>query len=91
MMAAVESVRRRRPGQVVAAVPTASALAAKQVEKIADRLVSCTVGYMPQFYVSDFYEYWDILSDQEGLQCLREWRLRQHEAPRLEVTRDGSA
>jgi len=49
------------------------------------------VGYAPQFYVSDFYEYWDILSDQEGLQCLREWRLRQHESPRLEVTRDGSA
>ena len=76
MMAAVESVRRRRPGQVVVAVPAASATAVKQLEKVADRVVTCATGYMPKFYVSDFYRYWHVLSDDEGLKCLKEWRAR---------------
>jgi putative phosphoribosyl transferase len=76
MMAAVESVRRRRPRQVVVAVPAASAMAVKQVEKVADRVVACVTGYMPKFFVSDFYRYWHVFSDEEGLQCLNEWRKR---------------
>lgn len=76
MMAAVESVRRRRPRQVVVAVPAASAMALKQLEKVADRVVTCVTGFMPKFYVSDFYRYWHVLSDDEGLKCLKEWRMR---------------
>jgi len=76
MMAAVESVRRRRPRQVVVAVPAASAMAVKQLEKVADRVVTCVTGFMPKFYVSDFYRYWHVLSDDEGLKCLKEWRMR---------------
>ena len=40
MMAAIESVRRRQPKRVIAAVPAASATAVKKVEKIADRVVT---------------------------------------------------
>jgi predicted phosphoribosyltransferase len=76
MMAAVESVRRRRPRQIVVAVPAASAMAVKQLEKVADRVVTCTTGFMPKFYVSDFYRYWNVLSDDEGLRCFKEWRIR---------------
>jgi len=76
MMAAVESVRRRRPREIVVAVPAASAMAVKQLEKVADRVVTGTTGYVPKFYVSDFYRYWHVLSDDEGLKCLREWRMR---------------
>ena len=76
MMAAVESVRRRRPKQIVVAVPVASATAAKQVERIADRVVTCVTGFAPRFYVSDFYRYWNVLSDEEGLKCLKEWQMR---------------
>ena len=76
MMAAVESVRRRRPGQVVVAVPAASAVAVKQLEKVADRVVTCATGFMPKFYIADFYRYWHVLSDDEGLKCLKEWRVR---------------
>ncbi len=76
MMAAVESVRRRRPKQVIVAVPVASATAVKQLEKVADKVVACATGFMPKFYISDFYRYWHILSDDEGLQCLKEWRMR---------------
>jgi putative phosphoribosyl transferase len=74
MMAAVESVRHRRPREIVVAVPVASAIAFKRLEKVADKVVSCTVGYMPRFYVSDFYRYWHDLSDNDVLRYLQDWR-----------------
>ena len=77
MMAAVESVRRRRPREIVVAVPVASAIAFKRLEKVADKVVACTVGYMPRFYVSDFYRYWHDLSDNDVLRYLEEWRAQQ--------------
>ena len=76
MLAAVESVRRRQPKQIVVAVPAASAMAVKQVEKTADRVVTVVTAFVPKFYVSDFYRYWHVLSDEEGLKCLREWQMR---------------
>jgi len=85
MLAAVESVRCRRPGQIVVAVPAASAMAVEQVSKVADRVVTGTVGYMPSFYVSDFYRYWNVLSDNEGLKCLKEWRMRRF-GPKIDIT-----
>jgi predicted phosphoribosyltransferase len=84
MMAAVESVRRRRPREIVVAVPAASAMAVKQLEKVADRVVTGITGFMPNFYVSDFYRYWRVLSDDEGFRCLEEWRLRRF-GPDLEA------
>lgn len=77
MMAAVESLRRRRPKEVVVAVPVASAMAVKQVEKVADRVVTCTTGFMPKFYLSDFYHYWHDVSDDEVMRYLNKWRMRQ--------------
>ena len=77
MMAAVESVRRRRPKEIVVAVPCASALAVKQLERVADKVVTAATGYMPKFYVSDFYRYWYDISDDEVIRYLREWRMRQ--------------
>ena len=80
MLAAVESVRRRQPKQVIAAVPAASATAVKQVEKIADRVVTVVTAFAPKFYVSDFYRYWHDLSDKEGLECFQEWQRRRYQA-----------
>ena len=77
MMAAVESVRHRRAKEIVAAVPAASALALKELEKVADKAVTCATGYMPKFYVSDFYRYWHELSDDDIVRYLDQWRLRQ--------------
>ncbi len=75
MMAAIESVRHRRPREIVVAIPVASASAVKQVEKVADKVVAYATGYMPKFYVSDFYRYWHDLSDEEVIQYLKEWRM----------------
>jgi len=74
MRAAVESVRRRRPGEIVVAVPCASALAVKQVEKVADKVVICTTGFMPIFAVADFYRQWYDLTDDEVIRYLKQWR-----------------
>ncbi len=87
MMAAVESVHRRHPREIVVAVPAASAMAVKQLEKVADRVITGVTGFMPNFYVSDFYRYWHVLSDDEGLKCLKEWRLRRF-GPNIEALRD---
>ncbi len=76
MMAAVESVRRRQPKEIVVAVPVTSATALNQLEKVADKVVTLAKGTMPKFYVADFYRYWHDLSDNEVMQCLKEWRLR---------------
>ena len=75
MMAAVESVRKRRPKEVLAAVPVASAIAFKEVGKRA-KVVAHTVGTALKFYLADFYGYWNEPTDEEVLNCLREWRLR---------------
>ena len=83
MMAAVESVRHRRPREIVVAVPCASAVAVKQVEKVADKVVTCTMGYMPRFAVADFYRYWYDLSDDEVIRRIRQWRMR-HLWPNIE-------
>ncbi len=76
MMAAVESVRHRHPKEIVVAVPCASAIAVKQLERVADKVVTCTTGFMPTFYVSDFYRQWYDLSDDEVVRYLNQWRMR---------------
>lgn len=87
MMAAVQSVRHRRPREIIVAVPVASAVALKQVERVADRVVTCHKGFMPKFYISDFYRQWYELSDDEVVRYLNQWRMRhllQTEPPQKE-------
>lgn len=76
MMAAVTSVRRRHPKEIVVAVPAASPAALEQVEKVADKVVTLATGSMPRFAVADFYRNWYDVSDDEVIQCLKEWRMR---------------
>ncbi|MFC2001434.1 phosphoribosyltransferase [Chloroflexota bacterium] len=76
MRASVESVRNRRPKEVVVAVPVAPVAALKPLEKMADKVITCATGSQPRFYVSDYYRYWYELGDDEVIQCLKEWRVR---------------
>ena len=76
MMAATESVSRRRPKEIVVAVPVSSAAAFERVSEVADRVVTLARGTQSKFYVADFYRYWHDLDDNEVMQCLKEWRLR---------------
>ena len=76
MTAAVESVRRRHPKKIVVAVPASSATALDRLEKVADKVVTLAKGAMPRFSVADFYRQWHDISDDEVIQCLKEWRIR---------------
>ncbi|MFC1988285.1 phosphoribosyltransferase [Chloroflexota bacterium] len=76
MLATVQSVRRRRPKEIIVAVPTSSAAALEKVGKVSDRVVTLATGSLPRFAVADYYQKWYDLSDKEVLQCLREWRIR---------------
>ena len=76
MRAAIESLRRRKPEKIIAAVPVGPDHVVNEVRKVADRVVTCAVGTEPVFYVSDYYRYWQDITDSEVLSCLREWRLR---------------
>ncbi len=79
MIAAVQSVQHRGCRNVVVAVPVASAIALKEVQPVAGKVVTCATGYMPQFYISDFYRQWHDLSDEEVVQYLKQWRMKRFE------------
>lgn len=74
MMAAVESVRHRRPKEMVVAVPVASATASDKLASVSDKVVACATAHMPNYHISDFYRYWPDLSDDEVLRYLRQVR-----------------
>jgi putative phosphoribosyl transferase len=84
MKAAVASVRHRQAKRIIAAVPVGPESVVKEIEKVADKVVTCAIGSMPKFYVSDFYHQWYDISDEEVLHCLKEWRLRRY-GPRIEL------
>ncbi len=84
MRAAVESLRHRQPEKIIAAVPVGPEAVVKELEKVADKVVTCAVGSTPRFYVSDFYQQWHEISDSEVLHCLKEWRMRHH-GPKIEL------
>ena len=74
MRAAVESVRLRRPREIVVGVPCASAMAVQHVEKVVDKLVAVALGYAPRFAVADFYSHWYDVRDDEIARLLKQWR-----------------
>jgi len=80
MLAAVESLRRRRPKQIIVAVPAAPAAAVLNVEKTADKVITVETAYTPKFYVSDYYKYWNVLSDDEGLRAFNDWKMRRYQS-----------
>lgn len=80
MMAAVASVRRRKPREIIAAVPVTSVSAVEQVGKVADKMVTLATGTKPKFFVADFYRHWHDISDDEATQCLKDWQMRRFQS-----------
>ena len=78
MKAAIDSIRRRRPDKIVAAVPVGPEHVVDEIRKVADRVVTCVVATGNVFYVADYYRYWYDITDSEVLSCLKEWRMRRH-------------
>lgn len=82
MTAAVESVRHRRPREVVVAVPCASGTAVKKLEVVADKVVTVVTSYAPMFAVADFYKHWYDVSDTEVVRYLSQWRTQRYDSIR---------
>ncbi|MFA5309456.1 MAG: phosphoribosyltransferase family protein [Dehalococcoidales bacterium] len=78
MRAAIASLRHRKPAKIIAAVPVGPEAVVREIQKVADMLVTCAVGSEKEFYVSDYYRYWQDITDNEVLNCLKEWRLRRN-------------
>jgi putative phosphoribosyl transferase len=76
MLAAIESVRRRKVEKTVVAVPIASGSAYALVKPVADDLVCLVVSDVYPFAVANFYDHWHDLNDEEVLEYLKEWRRR---------------
>lgn len=74
MIATVASVRRRRPKEIVVAVPAASPTALEQVGEVADKVVTLAKGSGQRFAVADYYRHWHDLNDDEVLRYLKVWR-----------------
>jgi putative phosphoribosyl transferase len=64
MLAAVESVKRRRPREIVVAVPAASSIALGKVTPAA-RVVTLAEGTGSRFTVADYYRHWHDVTDGE--------------------------
>lgn len=76
MSVAVESVRHRRPREIIAAVPLASATGFKRASSAANRVVTCAISSQSKFYLADFYRNWRDISDDEVVHALDQWRKR---------------
>jgi len=77
MLAAVYSVRRRNPKELVVAVPTSSLVAIGRIENHVDKIICLNIRTGPIFAVAEAYEQWYDLEDEEVLKFLRsaEWEV----------------
>ena len=73
MLAAVESVKRRRPREIVVAVPAASSVALGRVRPAA-RVVTLAEGTGARFTVADYYRHWHDVGDAEVARVLEAHR-----------------
>jgi putative phosphoribosyl transferase len=84
MRAAIASLRSRKPQKIVAAVPVGPERIINELREVADSVVTCAVGKEKDFYLSDYYRYWQDITDAEVLHCLKEWRVRRYQ-PQIEI------
>ena len=73
MLVAVRSIRRKKPREIVIAVPTASEGAVKLLAHEADRIVCLNIRGGSVFAVADAYIKWYDLSDEEVKRYLSEF------------------
>ena len=72
MLAAVESLRKHQPSEVVVAVPVASRGASRLIAPKVDNMVALIVSERIPFAVASYYGEWRDLTDDEVVACLQE-------------------
>jgi putative phosphoribosyl transferase len=76
MTVAVESVKHRRPKELVVAIPVASAAGYHRVAQTGVKIVTMAVASMARYYLADFFRNWRDIGDNEILLLLEQWRGR---------------
>lgn len=71
MLAAVKSMKKRKPKKIVVAVPTASMNAVELLSKEIDDLLCLNIRSGLIFAVADAYKNWRDLTDQEVMKLLK--------------------
>jgi len=74
MLAAVEFCRKKKPEEIVVAVPVASDSAAELIQSKVDQFIVLHVSHSLYFAVASFYERFDDMTDEEVVQILDESR-----------------
>ncbi len=69
MLAAVASVKRRRAGEIIVAVPVASSVALKLVQG-STRVLTLAEGIETRFTVADYYRHWHDVPDSDVIKIL---------------------
>ena len=74
MLAAIKSVKKRKPKRVIVAVPTAPPSSARLVAQHVDKLICLNIRRGPFFAVADAYQKWYDLKDREVMDYIRRVR-----------------
>lgn len=74
MLAAVEFCKKKKPKQIIVAVPVASDSAAELIEPEVDRFILLHKSYSMYFAVASFYERFEDLKDKEVVEILEKAR-----------------
>jgi putative phosphoribosyl transferase len=72
MKAAIESLRKRHPKEIIVAVPTACNIAINMLKGAVDQIITCVTGSTP-YGVADYYRHWYDVPDEEVISYLEKW------------------
>jgi len=76
MLAAIQSLRKRKASKVLVAVPVASETAYSMVESVADEIFCLEIDRAKEFVLASFYQNWNTMNDEQVNQFLDIWRAR---------------
>jgi putative phosphoribosyl transferase len=76
MLAAIQSLRKRKASQVLVAVPVAAEAACNLVETAADDIFYLEIVRLEGFVLASFYQNWNVMNDEQVNQFLEAWRVK---------------
>lgn len=79
MLAAIESSRKKKPKEIIVAVPAASDSAVELIQSAADRFIVLHVSRSFYFAVASFYRRFEEMVDEEVVEILHKARKRKNQ------------
>jgi putative phosphoribosyl transferase len=76
MLAAVQSLRKRKAAEVLVAVPVASETAYNLVESVIEDFICLEIVRSDGFVLSSYYHNWNTMNDEQVNQFLEIWRIK---------------